>query len=63
MPKEIEELIEERLKLHVEPAVVSDDPRVEALRDYLQEFADFPENRPVPHAPRMKYSTCRSSST
>jgi plastocyanin len=52
LPKEIEELIEERLKLHVEPAVVSDDPRVEALRDYLQEFADFPENRPV--LPRPK---------
>jgi hypothetical protein len=22
-------------------------PRVEALRDYLREFADFPENRPA----------------
>ena len=55
MPKEIEELIEQRLKLHVDPAVVPDDPRVEALRDYLQEFADFPENRPV--LPRPKDET------
>jgi len=55
LPEEIEELIEQRLKLHVEPAVVPDDPRVEALRDYLQEFADFPENRPV--LPRPKDET------
>jgi plastocyanin len=47
LPEEIEELIAQRLKLHIEPAVVPDDPRVEAMRDYLQEFADFPENRPV----------------
>ena len=52
LPKEIEELIEQRLKLHVEPAVVPDDPRVEAMRDYLQEFADFPENRPALPRPR-----------
>jgi plastocyanin len=52
LPDDIEDLIEQRLKLHVEPAVVPDDPRVEALRDYLQEFADFPENRPV--LPRPK---------
>jgi plastocyanin len=47
LPQEIEELIEQRLKLHVGPAVVPVPPRVEALRDYLREFADFPENRPV----------------
>ena len=49
LPAEIEALVEERLKLHVDPAVVPVGPEVEALRDYLQEFADFPENRPRPH--------------
>ncbi len=55
LPDEIEDLIERRLALHVDPAVVPEDPRVEALRGYLQEFADFPENRPV--LPRPKDET------
>ena len=49
LPAEIETLVEERLKLHVEPAMVPVGPRIEALRDYLREFVDFPENRPHPH--------------
>ena len=49
LPPEIETLVEERLKLHVEPAMVPVGPRIEALRDFLQEFVDFPENRAHPH--------------
>lgn len=48
LPSEIDEIVEQRLKLHVAPAVVPAGPQVEALRDYLREFVDFPENRPVP---------------
>jgi plastocyanin len=48
LPPEIEEIVEQELKLHIEPAIVSAGPRVEALLDYLREFVDFPENRPVP---------------
>ena len=52
LPEEIAEIVEQRLKLHTEPAVVPAGPRVEALRDYLREFVDFPENRPAPDPDR-----------
>lgn len=52
LPDEIEDLIESRLALHVDPTVLPEDPRVDALRDFLQEFADFPENQPT--LPRPK---------
>jgi plastocyanin len=49
LPAEIEAIVEERLKLHVAPAIVPPGSRVEALRSFLREFVDFPENRPKPH--------------
>src|SRR6266498_1434465 len=49
LPPEIEAIVEQRLKLHVAPAVVPPGPQVEALRSFLREFVDFPENRPKPH--------------
>ena len=48
LPPEIEEIVQQELKLHVEPAIAPASPRVQALGAFLREFVDFPENRPVP---------------
>jgi FtsP/CotA-like multicopper oxidase with cupredoxin domain len=51
LPMEIQEFVEEQLKLHPLPLPILDqDPQVERMRDYLMEFVEFPENRPVIHA-------------
>src|SRR5439155_2301913 len=48
LPPEVEEFLEKQRKLHPLPLPVPEPgPEVERMRDYLMEFAEFPENRPV----------------
>jgi len=48
LPPEVKEFLEKQKKLHPLPRpAIKLDRQVERIRDYLMEFVDFPENRPV----------------
>src|SRR5215510_4161203 len=49
LPPDVEDFVEKQRKLPLLRPALMPSPQVERMRDYLMEFVEFPENRPVIH--------------